>query len=198
MLAGACGIATIIVLLISISLAISYSSGFSLTQNWLSDLTGMGYTHFEEVSRPVVSSPITEILSRSGFILTGILGIIFSTGLFYDDDAPSHRLGAAFTVLGAGALCAVGLFPEPSGLIHIVASYAVFLLVPVAILLISGAFIDASHRWLGGLSIVLGVVALAGVSMVSYVRGVAEVSVIFAIFIWLVVLSVRMVWRASH
>ena len=153
MLAGACGILTVIVALICISLAISYSPDFSLVQNWVSDLTGMSYSNFESVSRPLVSSPVTEILVRSGFIISGILAIVFSIGLFYDDDAPSHRLGAVFAVVGSGALCASGIFPAPAGVIHLVARYVLFILVPIAMLLIGGAFSDASRRWLGGLSI---------------------------------------------
>ncbi|MGB8312201.1 MAG: hypothetical protein WCE81_10125 [Halobacteriota archaeon] len=103
-----------------------------------------------------------------------------------------------FGLLGSGALCASGIFPAPAGVIHLVARYILFLLVPIGMLLIGGAFIDASHKRLGGLSIVLGIIALAGTSMVSYTRGIAEVPVIFAIFIWGTVLSVRMLWRASH
>ena len=104
MLAGACGILEVIVIMVSVSLAILYSPGFNLTQNWVSDLTGVGYTYFENVARPVVSSPVTEILARSGFIIGGILGIVFSFGLFYDDDAPSHRLGGGVRVTGSSSV----------------------------------------------------------------------------------------------
>lgn len=63
-LAGVCGILLPIVGWSLMSLAIFYSPGpFSLTQNWLSDLTGMGYESFMNVSRPSVNSPTTEILS---------------------------------------------------------------------------------------------------------------------------------------
>jgi hypothetical membrane protein len=202
MLAGACGILTVIVAMVCISLAISLSPEFSLAQNWVSDLTGLGYSNFENVPRPVVNSPVTEILTRSGFIIGGILAIVFSTGfyidLYTDNEMLSYRLGAVFGVLGAGALSAVGIFPEPIAVPHIVASYAFFLLAPIAILLIGGALIDASRRWLGGFSIVLGVIALASTSMVSYGRGIAEMLFTFAAFVWLAVFSVRMLWRASH
>ena len=198
-IAGACGILTPIVVWSLTALAIFYSPGhFDLTQNWLSDLSGMGYASFLSVSRPLVSSPTTEILSRSGFIIGGLLGIAFSIGLFYDDDAPSHRLGAVFAVLGAGAFCALGIFPEPFGLIHLMAGYAVFLLSSVGILLIGGAVIDASHKWLGGFSITLGIIALAGTSMVSYGRGVAQAPIIFAIIVWIVIYSIRMLRHGSR
>jgi hypothetical membrane protein len=198
MLAGVCSIVGVIVSLVFTSLAISYSPGFSLTQNWLSDLTGMSYASFFNVSRPVVNSPTTEILFRSGFIIAGILGIVFSLGLFYDDDSPSHRLGAVLSLLGAGALSAAGIFPESIAVPHLVAGYAFFLLVSTAILLIGGAFIDAPHKRLGELLIALGIIVLAGTSMVSYGRGIAEALIIFAISVWIVIYSVRMLRHSSH
>ncbi len=198
MLAGACGILEVIVIMVSVSLAILYSPGFDLAQNWVSDLTGMGYTYFENVARPVISSPVTEILARSGFIIGGILGIVFSFGLFYDDDTPSHRLGAVFVLLGAAAFCTLGIFPESFGLIHFVAGYVVFLMAPIGILLIGGAFSDASHKWLGYLSIALGIIALAGTSMASYGRGIAELPIIFGIVVWIVIYSIRMLRSGSR
>jgi len=199
MLAGVCGILTPIVAWSLTALAIFYSPGqFDLTQNWLADLTGLGYASFWNVSRPLVSSPTTEVLFRSGHIIAGILGIVFSIGLFYDGDAPSHRLGAVFGVLGSGALSAVGIFPEPMGVIMFVASYAFALLISTTILLIGGAVIDVSQKRLGGLSIVLGIVALAGLSFISYLRGTAQVISFVAISVWVIVFGVRMLWRASH
>lgn len=197
LLAGVCGIVSVIASLVFSSLAISHSPSFSLTQNWLSDLTGMSYASFFNVSRPVVNSPTTELLIRSGLIIGGIFGIIFAIGLFYDDDAPSHRLGAVFALLGVGACSAGGIFPEPIAVPHIVAAYAFSLLVPTAMLLIGGALVDAPHKQLGGLSIALGVLALIGTSFMSYGRGVAEL--IFSLTeVWIVIFGVRMVWHASH
>jgi len=176
----------------------SYSPSFSLTQNWLSDLGGMSYASFFNVSRPVVNSPTTEILMRSQFIITGILTIVFSLGLFFDDDTPSHRLGAVLAILGAGAFSAAGIFPEPIAVPHLVVAYATFLLVPTAMLLIGGALVDAPHKRLGGLSIPLGILAFVGTSFISYERGVAQLVLALAIVVWTVVFSVRMVWRPSH
>jgi hypothetical membrane protein len=198
LLAGTCGILDVIVSLVFISLAISYSPSFSLTQNWLSDLAGLSHASFLNVSRPVVNSPTTEILIRSQFMIGGILAIIFSIGLFYDGDAPSHRVGAVFGVLGAGAFSAAGIFPEPIAVPHLVAAYAVYLLIPTAMLLIGGALVDAPHKRLGGLSIALGILAFAGTSFISYGRGVAQLVLTLAIVVWTVIFSVRMVWHASH
>ncbi len=205
MIAGVCGILAVIVHWPLMALAILYSSGFDLAQNWLGDLTGLSYEGFLNVSRPLVSSPTTEVLWRSGFIIPGILAIVFAIGLYYDGTTPSHRLGAVFGVLGSGALAATGFFTEPTGFIMIlVAMFASSLLLSTAALLIGGAVIDVSHKRLGGLSIALGIVALAATSFISYFHGtallfnVSTVIAFLAISVWVLVFGVRMVWRASH
>jgi hypothetical protein len=183
------------------ALAIYYSPGhFDFAQNWLADLTGNSYSSFLNVSRPLVSSPTTEVLFHIAHITAGILAIVFSIGLFYDDDTPSHRVGAVFGVLGAGALTVMGIFPEPMGAISymFVASYISLLLFSTAMFLIGGALIDAAHKWSGGLSIALAIVALAGLSVVSYLRASAQTIAWLAVFVWAFVFGIRMVWRASH
>jgi hypothetical protein len=103
--AGVCGLLGAIVALSFVGLAIVYSPGnFSITQNWLSDLGGMGYTAFENVTRPSVTSPTTALLFDSGLAVAGILGIIFSLGLLSDAHSPAYRLGAVCTLLGAAAI----------------------------------------------------------------------------------------------
>lgn len=74
-----------------------------LTQNWLSILTGTGYASFLNVSRAWVSSPTIEILSRSRLVIAGILGIVFSIGIFNGDGVSSHRLGDVFAGLSEQA-----------------------------------------------------------------------------------------------
>ncbi len=196
-----CGIVAPIVSLSLFTLAILYSPGhFDLTQNWLGDLTGLSYSSFLNVSRPLVSSPTTLVLSQSGHLIPGILAIVFSIGLYYDDDTPSHRVGVVFAILGSGAFAAMGIFPEPMGVISymLLAMFASILLLPTAVFLIGGALIDASHKRLGGLSIALGVIALAGLSLISYLRASAQFIAFGAIFVWVLVFGVRMVWRASY
>lgn len=202
-IAGTCGILAPLIVWSLTALAIYYSPGrFDVAQNWLNDLSGMGYTSFMNVSRPLVSSPTTELLYQSGHIIGGILAIIFSIGLYIDhytdDKMPSYGLGAVFGVIGSGALSVVGIFPEPMGVIQFVASFAFVLLISAAILLIGGALIDVSHKRLGGFSIALGIVALSGLSVVSYLRGSAQVIALLAISIWAIIFGIRMVWRASH
>ncbi|MFZ0010415.1 MAG: hypothetical protein WAL97_00695 [Halobacteriota archaeon] len=203
-LAGACGILAPIILGVMQLLAIHYSPvSFSWTQNWLCDLTGMGYLYFWDVSRPLVSSSLTEILSRSSYIVGGIFSIIFAIGLYIDDDAPSHHLGAVFAVLGAGALTLAGIFPAPMGLIHWVPGVASGVLLPVAMLLIGGALIDRSRGEAGslsiaGLAIVLAIIALASAMLLTYGRAAAEMTSWIMIGVFAVVFSVRMLIHASH
>lgn len=191
-IAGACGIASAVVAVCLETLAIYYSPvTFSFTQNWLIDIGGMSYTAFFNVARPEVSSPTTILLCLSGLIVAGILAIIFAIGLFYQAYSPLWRLGAIFAIMGAAALCAMGIFPEPAGVVHIVAAYAFGLLVPTAMLLIGGALVPP-EKWSGGFSITLGIVALAGTSMMSYGRSIPEFVLLFAVSLWAIAFGVRM------
>ena len=192
--AGACGILAPIIALSCISLAILYSPGnFSITQNWLSDLGGMSYA---QISRPSVTSPTTIMLFQSGLVLAGILGIIFSLGLFVDNRAPLFRLGAVCALLGAAALAGVGLFSEPLGIIHTVVSFAFGILITAAMFLVGGSLVGSSSKRLGVFSIILGVPALVGISQFSSARGVAEVVLATAAGLWLAAFGIRMLKRA--
>jgi hypothetical membrane protein len=155
----------------------------------------MGYASFMNVSRPLVSSSTTEILYRSAHVIGGVLGIIFTVGLFYDNDALSHRMGAVFGVLGTAAFCATGIFPEPTGIVHLTAVFASTLLISAAMLLIGGANLDGAHKRAGGLSVALAIIALAGLSLFSYERGVAVVITFAAISVWAFAFGVR---RRTH
>ena len=196
--AGVCGILGVIVFLSFVGLAIFYSPGnFSVTQNWISDLGGMGYAAFLNVSRPLVASSTTELLFDSGFAVAGILGIIFSLGLLSDAHSPAYRLGAVCMLVGAAAFVGVGLLPEPLGVIHIVLSFALGIFIAAAMFLIGGSLVDSSAKLLGGFSIALGIVAVAGTSQISYGRGVAESILAAATVLWFVVFSIRMLRRTS-
>ena len=197
---GVCGIAAVIVVWSLMSLALFYAQGnFNFTQNWLSDLSGMSHTGVFNVSRPIVNSPTTEILSRSGLAIGGILGTVFAIGLFYDYDSSYYRLGAVLALLGTGGLCAIGIFPEPvaAGVTHIIAGLVFFVLTPVALLLI-GSALYSSHKQLGGCSIALGAFSLAVFSLSNYWRGAAEAIIFLALSIWILVFSVNLFAHSSH
>ena len=195
-IAGACGIASVIVAGLANSLAIFYSSGFSAIQNLLSYLGGTSYAAFLNVPRPSVSSPTTIILSQWGLIVAGLLAVVFALGLFLQADSPVYRLGAALGVVGTAGLCAEGIFLAPAGVMHLVAFYTFGLLAPTAMLLIGGTFI-LSKKWLAGLSVTLGIVDLGGTSMTAYGRSIPELVLLAAVALWAITLSVRMVRRAA-
>lgn len=196
-MAGACGIASVVVAGVAESLAIFYSpDNFSLTENWLSDLGGMSYTAFLNVPRAPVSSPTTILIGQGGLIIAGLLAIIFAFGLLKQADSPVYRLGAVFGIVGTAGLCASGIFPAPTGMLHLVAVYTFGLLAPTAMFLIGSTFVT-SKKWLAGLSITLGIVALAGTSMISYGRSIAELVLLAAIALWAIALSVRMLRQTT-
>ena len=188
--------ASIIVAGVATSLAIFYSSGFSYTQNWLSDLGGTSCAAFLNVPRPSVSSPTTILLSQWGLIVAGLLAIVFALGLFLQADSPVYRLGAALGIVGTAGLCAEGVFLAPTGVPHLVAYYTFGLLAPTAMLLIGGAFI-LSNKWLAGLSVTLGIIALAGTAMTAYARSIPELILLAAVALWAITLSVKMM-RHAH
>lgn len=76
------------------------------------------------------------------------------------------------------------------------AGFAVFLLVPIGAPIGVKPSMHLINGW--GLSIALRIIALAGISMASYGRGVAKVPSIFATVVRIVVFSVRMLRYASH
>ena len=195
-IAGACGIASVVVAGVAESLAIFYSSGFSFTENWLSDLGGMSYTAFLNVPRAPVSSPSTILIGQGGLIIAGLLAIIFAFGLLKQADSPAYRLGAVFGIVGTAGLCASGIFPAPTGMLHLMAVYTFGLLAPTAMLLIGGTFV-VTEKWLAGLSITLGIVALVGTSMISYGRSVAELVLLATVALWAITLSIRMLQQSA-
>lgn len=174
-LAGASGIVAIMALVVSTYLAVLYSPGaFNLTQNWVSDLSGMGYQYFLNVPRPIVNSFTTEVLQRSGWAIGGALIIIFSLGLYYDEDTPSYRLGAVF--MGAAGVGCLGgaMFPEPVALPHIVAAYLFFISAAMAMVLVGSALFEGARKLYGLLVIIFGIVAFVATAFVGYERGIAE------------------------
>jgi len=196
-LAGVCGIASVIIAVTAIMLAVSYAPSFDMTQNWISDLTGTSHAYFLNVSRPIVNTVTTEIIVRTGWIVAGVLAIVFAIGLYYDDSTPSYRLGAIFTGLGAAAFVGIGVFPEPIVVPHLVATYTFFLLAAVGSLLIAGVLINTPDKRLGAVILALGVIALIGTSLLSYTRGVAEGISTLGVGLEVILLSAKMLRHAS-
>jgi hypothetical membrane protein len=193
--AGLCGIISPLIAFAFILVAVYYSPHFSWTENWLSDLGGT----VMPPDRPCANTSVTEILFNTGLVISGILAVIFSLGLavgFRKKFKPSGRLGSLLYVLGACALCGIGIFPEPTGTLHTIASVAFFLLEPFAILCIGTSELKSSEKSLGYFSYITGFIALFSIVVVSKAAGETVASL--AIAIWTVVFSIRLFRQAAH
>jgi hypothetical membrane protein len=198
-IAGVSCVVGAIVGAVFINLAVLYAPGpFSLTQNWYSDLGGMGYEYFLNVSRPIVNSYATELLSRSGQLIMGAFLLIGSIGLYNDEEMPSYRLGAIFVALWGIGLFGVAIFPEPFVLIHLVAGYVMFVSGATAALLIGSSLFDGPRKPLGLLVIILGIIAFVSTAFVSDLRGAVELLWWLAGLALLIVFGVKMLRHAPH
>jgi hypothetical membrane protein len=135
-----------LVVLSLIGLAIARSPWFSWTGNALSDL----------------GAHEAAAIFNSGLILGGIIFSVFAVGLWESLWGKAlGRVGGLMALLTAIALCAIGIFPETAGEIHLYASLAFFLLLPVSLWLVGAALVQLGERRLGALVVIAGVVALA-------------------------------------
>jgi len=129
-----------------ILLAIAYSPDFSWTENALSDLG--------------VQEGVTAVLFNTGLIISGVLAILFTIGLFtFLQENPLGRIGASVFVLDAFALTAIGVFPENVEPIHLYASVTFFTLFPLSMFFLTAAFLRTSKMKLGFFTFLAAVVA---------------------------------------
>jgi hypothetical membrane protein len=182
--AGVCGVLNPIIVLTSILLAIYYSPWFSWTENALSDLGVQG---------------TAAILFNSSLVVGGFLTIIFAIGLREILlNKTLGRIGTLILILDAAVLCAIGIFPETAGDIHLYVSVAFFVLLPISLFLIGATMMqEPSERKLGLFTIIAGVAA-ATVWMVPW-RAVAipEIIAVLAVSVWSIVLGIRLSMQTS-
>ena len=156
-IAGLCGVLSPVIAFSCIGLAIFYSPWFSWTQSWLSDLGGtVGET-------PVwAARGIASIFFNTGLIVAGVLGILLVLGIIKSGvlGIRPGRLGALLLILDMCALCAIGVFPETTGNLHVLAATTFFFLVPLSLLLIGVKLRKSSEKKLGLLMILLGILSL--------------------------------------
>jgi hypothetical membrane protein len=111
-----------------ILLAVFLSPQFSWTNMALSDL--------------VVVGGATSVLFSTDLIISGLLTLAFGSGLFrLLQEKPPGKIGVFVFLLDVLALIAVGDFPENVKSMHYYASVAFFALIPLSMLLITGAFV---------------------------------------------------------
>ena len=177
--AGGCGVAGPLVALSLIALAISSSPEFSWTENALSDL-GVGGS---------------AGLFNSGLIIGGLLIGVFAVGLWKSIRGRTLGNVGGFTfLLTAAALCAVGIFPETAGDIHLYVSVAFFVLLVISLWLVGAALVQLREKMLGLLLIIVGLFAAAVWALYSVWPSLALPETISALaaFACLIVLGVRL------
>lgn len=182
--AGLCGVLTPIIVLTSILFAIFYSPWFSWTANALSDLGVQG---------------TAAILFNSSLVVGGVLTIIFAIGL--REILLNKTLGWIGTlifILDAAILCAIGLFPETAGDIHLYVSVAFFVLLPISLFLIGVAMMqEPSERKLGLFTVMAGIVTATVWALPWRAVAIPEIIAVLAASVWSIVLGISLFMQTS-
>jgi hypothetical membrane protein len=191
---GFCGVVGPLITLSLILVAVSRSPWFSWTGNYLSDLGA--------------NQDAVAVLFNSGLIIGGAVTAIFAVGLKVTLPGLTRGgVGAIALVLGAVALCCVGIFPEPTGAVHDSFALLSFTLIVIALLLIGSAMMqEPAGRNLGlfifitGLFICPAVVTLVVMMMVLPQVGGAIPELVISIgsSVSLIILGVRFSKRVPH
>jgi hypothetical membrane protein len=183
-IAGVCGVLTPIIVLTLILLAIYYSPWFSWTENALSDLGVQG---------------TAAILFNSSLVVGGVLTIIFAIGLREILlNKTLGRIGTLIFILDAAMLCAIGIFPETAGDIHLYVSVAFFVLLPMSLFLNGVAMMQApSERKIGLFTVIAGIVAATVWVLPWRAVAIPEIIAALAVSVWSIVLGIRLSKQAS-
>ena len=164
---------------------------FSWTENALSDLG--------------VVPGITGPLFNFGLIASGLFIVMFAVlGLFaYFRSSWVGKIGS-FSLAATGlALMGIGFFPENVVPAHYLFSVAFFVLLPISLLIIAGAFAFKSETKMAFFTLLIAVAAALQWILyfyVHYVSGVAipESASALAGSVWIVLLSRRILRTASQ
>jgi hypothetical membrane protein len=170
--------------------AIASYPAFSWTRNALSDLG--------------VVSGVTGPLFNFGLYVSGFLIFGFAVfGLFAYLGKPwVGKIGAAFFAATGAALVGIGFFPENMVPYHYLFSVAFFVLLPISLLVIMGAFALRRQAKMALFTLLTAVVAALPWILYFYVQYVPGVAIPEAISsltgsVWAVVLGYRMLRAAS-
>ena len=146
--AGVCGIASQVIALVILLVAVYQFPWFSWTEQ---DLSILG-----------VEGPAATLFN-SGLIITGALSLIFALGLaksLLSGRFPG-RLGVVSLFLGSAALSATGIFPETNVISHNFASIAFLIFISIAILFIGIRALAVWSKIWGVLSITAAILIVA-------------------------------------
>jgi hypothetical membrane protein len=191
--AGICGILTPIIALSSIFLSASYSPNFSWTKNWISDLGGIYVFLPIFPFRPEVSTPTTIAILTNGMMLAGILAFIFAVGLWKSIKILSGRVGSLMLMVSAIGIFGTGLFPEPTGMPHVMATFLFFIFGSIGLLYLSAALMDSGQKSLGFLVLLLGIIALLFGGVLIVFRAIPELIASIASSIFTIIFGLKMI-----
>ena len=170
--------------------AIASDNGFSWTNNALSDLG--------------VISGITGLVFNFGLFASGLLAFNFAIfGLFiYFRKIFVGKLGACVFAAGSLALIAIGVFNENYSPTHYLVSVSFFLLMPIALFIITCTFLLKHQAKMAVFTILIGFAAsLPWIAQFafSYVPNVAIPELIsgLAVSAWTIVLGIKMLKEAK-
>ncbi len=187
-IAGTCGFLAPLTAFALVFSAIASYPQFNWLDNALSDLG--------------IVTGATALLFNSGLLISGALCIVFATGLFaFLKERVIGKIGAVVFLLGRVALFAIGVFPENIRPLHHIASVVFFVLLPIAMFVITGAFWPLRQVRMAVFTLLVAFAAAAPwvlLFIVRYVSGVAvpEAVSAFAGAVWAVVLSGKMLKQA--
>lgn len=154
-ISGACGIASPLVALICIMLALFSYPNFSWSANALSDL-GVGGG--------------SALSFNSGLIAAGALSAVFGIGLFLLFERKIGKVGAFLFILDCLSLAGIGLFPENVRPMHMYFSVAFFVLLPLSLLLMVGTLVLMKQKDMAAFTLLMAIVA-AGVWVYQFTIG---------------------------
>ncbi len=120
--AGLCGLLAPVVAFTAIGISIAMSPWFSWARNALSDLGAL-------------NSPVWPVFN-TGLVVAGLLASCFSYGLLRRARGGLGRAGSVVLLIGSFSLVLIGLLPEDTGLPHLAAAVAFFLLAPAGLMVI--------------------------------------------------------------
>ncbi len=186
--AGICGLTAPFVAYACILTAISTWQEFSWTNNALSDLG--------------VQAGVTAPIFNLGLIISGLLFIIFATGLFpLLSKSIIGKTGAAVFALACVALACIGIFNENYRPTHYIVSVMLFVLLPISQFILSAAFWLNKQKRLSVFTLALAFAAaipwileftvhyVSGVAIPEFVSGLTGAA-------WTIVLGIKMLKEA--
>jgi hypothetical membrane protein len=189
-IAGIEGILTPVTAFTFIGLAVASYPQFNWFNNALSDLG--------------VVPGVTSTLFNFGLYLSGLFFFIFAVGLFkFLDEHIIGKIGAVVFVSASLSLEGIGIFPENVRPLHLIFSVAFFVLVPIALLVVTGYYLLKRQKRMAVFTLLTAFVAAAPwvlQFLINYVSGVAVPEAVSAIAgsTWAVVSGFKMFKAGSR